>query len=98
MTTLTTMFGMLPLALGLGEGSELMQPLAIAVIGGLSLSMILTLIVIPGAYVMVNRGGMRIRAWLTGRRGEEEPAGGVRRRPEPEPALEPVARAREEPA
>ena len=96
MTTLTTMCGMLPLALGLGEGSELMQPLAIAVIGGLSFSMVLTLIVIPGAYVMVNRGGTRIRGWLTGGRAEAEPAAAPRRRPKPD--LEPVARTREEPA
>ncbi|MGH2657401.1 MAG: efflux RND transporter permease subunit, partial [Actinomycetota bacterium] len=98
MTTLTTVFGMLPLALGIGEGSELMQPLAIAVIGGLSFSTILTLVVIPGAYVMVNRGGTRLHGWLTGRRAEAEPVAPPRRRPEPEPALEPVARAREEPA
>jgi multidrug efflux pump subunit AcrB len=99
MTTLTTIFGMLPLALGIGEGSELMRPLAIAVIGGLAFSMILTLIVIPGAYVMVNRGGTRLYGWLTGRRAEEEePVAAPRRRREPEPALEPVARAREEPA
>ncbi|HKY61546.1 MAG TPA: efflux RND transporter permease subunit [Gemmatimonadota bacterium] len=97
MTTLTTIFGMLPLALGIGEGSELMQPLAIAVIGGLSFSTLLTLIVIPGAYVMLNRGGTRLHGWLTGRRAETpEPAAEPRRRPEP--ALEPVARAREEPA
>ncbi|HET6342012.1 MAG TPA: efflux RND transporter permease subunit, partial [Gemmatimonadota bacterium] len=72
MTTLTTVFGMLPLALGIGEGSELMQPLAIAVIGGLSFSTILTLVVIPGAYVMLNRGGTRLRGWLTGRRAVTE--------------------------
>ncbi|MGH7572752.1 MAG: efflux RND transporter permease subunit, partial [Gemmatimonadota bacterium] len=98
MTTLTTIFGMLPLALGIGEGSELMQPLAIAVIGGLSFSTLLTLIVIPGAYVMLNRGGSRLHGWLTGRRAEAEPSVAPRRRPEPEPALEPVARAGGEPA
>ena len=49
MTTLTTVFGMLPLALGIGEGSELMQPLAIAVVGGLSVSTLLTLFVVPRA-------------------------------------------------
>lgn len=52
MTSITTMLGMMPLALGLGEGSELMRPLAIAVIGGLSVSMILTLIVIPCTYLI----------------------------------------------
>jgi len=54
MTTTTTVFGMLPLALGIGEGSELMQPLAIAVVGGLTVSMLLTLIVVPCAYLIVH--------------------------------------------
>jgi hydrophobe/amphiphile efflux-1 (HAE1) family protein len=53
MTTTTTVCGMLPLALGLGEGSELMQPLAITVVGGLTMSMLLTLIVVPCAYLIV---------------------------------------------
>jgi multidrug efflux pump subunit AcrB len=47
MTTLATLFGLLPLALGLGAGSELQKPLALAVIGGLSLSMLVTLIIVP---------------------------------------------------
>jgi CzcA family heavy metal efflux pump len=47
MTTLATLFGLLPLALGLGAGSELQKPLALAVIGGLSLSMLVTLIFVP---------------------------------------------------
>lgn len=50
MTTLTTLVGFLPLALGLGEGSEIRQPMAITVIGGLSLSTVLALIVIPVLY------------------------------------------------
>jgi hydrophobe/amphiphile efflux-1 (HAE1) family protein len=66
MTTLTTMFGMLPLAIGLGEGAALMRPLAIAVVGGLSVSMLLTLFVVPSAYVIFNRAGERLRGWLTG--------------------------------
>jgi multidrug efflux pump subunit AcrB len=75
MTTLTTVFGMLPLALGIGEGSELMQPLAITVVGGLSVSTLLTLFVVPGAYVIVQRGGDRLKSWVTGRRhGEPVPA------------------------
>jgi hydrophobe/amphiphile efflux-1 (HAE1) family protein len=70
MTTLTTVCGMLPLALGLGEGSELMQPLAIAVVGGLSVSMLLTLVVVPCAYLIVDRtaGGLK-RLVIGGRRG-----------------------------
>jgi multidrug efflux pump subunit AcrB len=75
MTTLTTVFGMLPLALGIGEGSELMQPLAITVVGGLSVSTLLTLFVVPGAYVIMQRGGDRLKSWVTGRgHGEPVPA------------------------
>jgi HAE1 family hydrophobic/amphiphilic exporter-1 len=47
MTTLTTMLGMLPLALGIGQGSEKYQNMAIAVISGLFVSTNLTLIIIP---------------------------------------------------
>jgi hydrophobe/amphiphile efflux-1 (HAE1) family protein len=54
MTTTTTVCGMLPLAFGISEGSELMQPLAIAVVGGLTLSMLLTLLVVPCAYLIVH--------------------------------------------
>ena len=68
MTTLTTACGMLPLALGLGDGSELMQPLAIAVVGGLSVSMLLTLFVVPSAYMILNEGADRLGVWVTGRR------------------------------
>lgn len=67
MTTLTTLFGMLPLALGIGQGSELMQPLAIAVVGGLSVSTFLTLFVVPSAYLVFNAGAERLTTWLTGR-------------------------------
>ena len=47
MTTLCTLFGLMPLALGLGSGAELQKPLAIAVIGGLSVSTIVTLVFVP---------------------------------------------------
>jgi multidrug efflux pump subunit AcrB len=67
MTTLTTMFGMLPLALGLGEGSELMRPLAIAVVSGMSVSTFLTLFVVPTAYVGIHRIGDRVKFWVTGK-------------------------------
>ena len=50
MTTLTALLGMVPLALALGSGSELLQPLAIVVIGGLSFSTLFTLFVVPVAY------------------------------------------------
>jgi multidrug efflux pump subunit AcrB len=49
------MLGMLPLALALGAGSELLQPLAIAVIGGLSMALALSLIVTPTVYAMLRR-------------------------------------------
>jgi hydrophobe/amphiphile efflux-1 (HAE1) family protein len=71
MTTLTTAFGMLPLAMGIGEGSELMQPLAIAVVGGMSISTLLTLIVVPSAYLIFNGLADRVGAYLTGRRPQQ---------------------------
>lgn len=53
MTALATVFGMLPLALGVGSGAQLLQPLAIAVIGGVTLSMILSLLITPVVFSMV---------------------------------------------
>jgi multidrug efflux pump subunit AcrB len=50
MTTFCTLFGLLPLALGLGAGAELQRPLALAVIGGLTLSTLVTLLIVPGIY------------------------------------------------
>ena len=55
MTSATTILGLLPLALGLGEGSEIRTPLAITVIAGLIASTFLTLIVIPVIYSLVDR-------------------------------------------
>jgi HAE1 family hydrophobic/amphiphilic exporter-1 len=55
MTTLTTTLGLLPLALGFGEGSEVRAPMAITVIGGLFVSTLLTLIVIPVVYDILDR-------------------------------------------
>ncbi len=54
MTTLTTICGMLPLAIGLGEGAELLQPLAVTVIGGLIVGTFLTLMIIPGMYLILS--------------------------------------------
>jgi multidrug efflux pump subunit AcrB len=65
MTTLCTLFGLLPLALGLGSGSELQRPLALAVIGGLALSTPITLYVVPTLLVAV-RG--REYRWMSGGR------------------------------
>ncbi len=53
MTTLTTILGLLPMALAWGEGAELRSPLAITVASGLALSTLLTLVVIPAAYLAV---------------------------------------------
>lgn len=50
MTSLTTIFGMVPMAMGWGDGSELWQPMGVAVIGGLTCSTFLTLLVVPTIY------------------------------------------------
>lgn len=55
MTSLTTALGLLPMALGLGEGSEVRAPMAITVIGGLVVSTMLTLLVIPVVYSLMDR-------------------------------------------
>jgi len=55
MSSVTTMFGLIPLALGLGEGAELQRPLGISVIGGLLFSTFLTLILIPVIYELVEK-------------------------------------------
>ncbi|MBW3660561.1 MAG: efflux RND transporter permease subunit [Gemmatimonadetes bacterium] len=66
MTTLTIIFGVSPIALGFSEGAELRQPMAVAVIGGLTTSTLLTLIVIPVLYTLMDDGvawaGRRIGA------------------------------------
>ncbi len=54
MTTITTVLGLFPLALGIGEGSELLQPLGVVVFSGLSLATVLTLFVIPCFYVVLH--------------------------------------------
>ncbi|MEM6251378.1 MAG: efflux RND transporter permease subunit [Cyanobacteria bacterium P01_D01_bin.156] len=55
MTTVTTVLGMLPLALGLGEGSEFLQPLGVVIFSGLSLATLMTLFVIPCFYTVLHR-------------------------------------------
>jgi CzcA family heavy metal efflux pump len=65
MTAVTTILALLPLSLGLGAGAELQKPLAIAVIGGLTLSTVFTLIIAPVLYVTVRR-----------RRSRRKPLGG----------------------
>jgi HAE1 family hydrophobic/amphiphilic exporter-1 len=56
MTTSTTVLALLPMAVGLGQGAEIRAPMAITVIGGLLLSTLLTLVVIPMVYTMLDRG------------------------------------------
>jgi HAE1 family hydrophobic/amphiphilic exporter-1 len=64
MTTATTVLGLMPMALGLGDGAEIRTPMAIAVISGLITSTLLTLVVIPSMYVLADR----IQQQLTGHR------------------------------
>ena len=74
MTSATTIFGLLPMAMGLGEGAELRAPLAVTVIGGLAVATALTLIIIPVVYSLL--AGERIA--LTAE-SEAMPAGGPMR-------------------
>ena len=72
MTTLAALFGAVPLMIGLGEGSELRQPLGIAIFGGLILSQILTLYTTPVVYLYLDRARLwsqRRRAARRARRG-----------------------------
>ncbi|WP_321472645.1 efflux RND transporter permease subunit [uncultured Paludibaculum sp.] len=58
MTALATIFGMLPLALGVGSGAQMLQPLAIAVIGGVTVSMVLSLLVTPVLFYQLRGRGL----------------------------------------
>ena len=55
MTTLSTIIGMIPIALGLGEGAELRQSMGVVLIGGLTTSTLLTLVVVPLIYLLAER-------------------------------------------
>lgn len=67
MTTFAMIFGMVPVAFGVGEGSETRSPMGIAVIGGLFTSLFLTLVVVPAAYDLFDD----LQAFLTRRRGKK---------------------------
>jgi hydrophobic/amphiphilic exporter-1 (mainly G- bacteria), HAE1 family len=63
MTTMAAMFGAIPLAVGIGAGSELRQPLGIAVVGGLVVSQALTLFTTPVVYLMFEHARRRFARW-----------------------------------
>jgi len=68
MTTLTTVLGLIPMALGIGEGGELRAPMATAVIGGLTFSTLLTLVVIPVIYTIFEDFGDILERYRAKRR------------------------------
>ena len=70
MTTLAMIFGMLPMAIGMGEGGETQAPMGRAVIGGVITSTLLTLVVVPVAYTYLDSLGKRVAAWF--KKGHEE--------------------------
>jgi hydrophobe/amphiphile efflux-1 (HAE1) family protein len=70
MTTLAMIFGMLPMAIGMGEGGETQAPMGRAVIGGVITSTLLTLVVVPVAYTYLDAFGKRAARWF--RRGHVE--------------------------
>ena len=75
-TTLTTILGLLPMAIGLGEGAEVRAPMAITVIGGVALATLLTLLVIPVVYSVLDRKSFASVPATSGVRAAPEPAGG----------------------
>ncbi|MDI9569885.1 MAG: efflux RND transporter permease subunit [Pseudomonadota bacterium] len=72
MTTMAALFGVLPIALGLGAGGESRQPLGVSVVGGLFFSQFLTLYITPVFYVYIDR----LKTWMTGRGGAAAMEGG----------------------
>ena len=67
MTTVTTALGLLPMSLGIGRGADLQAPMAVAVIGGLAVATLLTLVVIPVIYLVIEEGigAERLPAMIT---------------------------------
>ena len=74
MTTMAMIFGMLPMALGLGDGGESQAPMGRAVIGGVITSTLLTLLVVPVAYTWLDQWGRRAKRYFRGADAEELPA------------------------
>jgi multidrug efflux pump len=94
MTSTATMMAAIPASLGLGPGSEVRAPMAIAVIGGLVVSTAMSLLVVPAFYVVADRGVARVkRLWK-----RKEPAGdagaALGTGETPTPALRPPAAER----
>jgi HAE1 family hydrophobic/amphiphilic exporter-1 len=72
MTALTTILGMVPLAIELGSGSETWSPLAKAVIGGLTATTVLTLVFIPVMYIVFERTGEKVKNYFKNRKKRKE--------------------------
>jgi len=75
MTSLTTILALMPIALGTGEGAEIQSPLATVVIGGLLLSTLLTLVLIPVMYLVMDSLSTKIKKWVKRNKHKEEPCG-----------------------
>jgi hydrophobe/amphiphile efflux-1 (HAE1) family protein len=75
MTTLAMIFGMLPMAIGLGDGGESQAPMGRAVIGGVITSTLLTLVVVPVAYTYLDNWGRRVARYFVGEPEEHEQNG-----------------------
>ena len=70
MTTAATIAGMTPVALAMSEGGEMRAPMAVAAIGGLITSTLLTLVVVPVVYTLLDGASVRFRRWLGMRGGQ----------------------------
>ena len=81
MTTMAALFGTLPIALGVGAGSEARQPLGLAVVGGLLFSQVLTLYITPVIYIYLDNFNRRVTNWF---RREKTPLGETMVTPQPE--------------
>jgi HAE1 family hydrophobic/amphiphilic exporter-1 len=86
MTTVTTLLGILPMALGIGRGADLRAPLAVALFGGLFSSTALTLIVVPVAYDLVEEASARLRRFFGRAPAGTAPEGALAHLPEGAPA------------
>jgi HAE1 family hydrophobic/amphiphilic exporter-1 len=77
MTTFAMIFGMLPMAVGVGQGGEMLAPMGRAVIGGVITSTVLTLLIVPVLYTYIHALGERARAFWH-RKSEPEAASSAR--------------------